>query len=669
MSLETVLQIGKVLRSSENSLKYFKYVEPCPRDPRTNEWPICITIPLKENFSFDWEGMIFTPENQRDTLYYLKFKTSDSDGLVKYVFGDIFFEKKSSIKRDGSIDCGEGGYYRLANPNHPNPAYRPSSFFRGMSGYNDIIKNNVDSLSVIQQFHEQLEKNIQKVERILKYIPAISIFLEIRSDSTPLVSLLDNEEELYLRTIDQIFKNTSKSNLEKVGLPSELSECNETQKSKIFDLNNSSLFIHFDFPEKKHWYKYEKAMELLNTKILSEFVDNTSNGLVLKKTLYKTLCSGDKKNDIQFPSFDDSNKYKSRNFQTDSLQDLFYAIDYSSKGKLISGTNMKLIILPRGEYLTAKDYDDFLEKRDEARILAKNKDSNKKLVDPIFDFFSDDEKNITSFDLIFCKKGGLSSPDFDLIELSGIEKSNLRLIRERIRHISQEISEERKSFYKTEKELFPININDSFREILGNPQFDSKTGKVSFKPNPKYQSHLLKVLPLIYTENYYQDDTLLPAFIQNVEYSIRAGDSMFNFLKYDLKFLLKMQNTKNDRFMDITSSESYQIGFLLGGMAKNLSQEINSFEKNYVGNLTRRIGTLSDFIKLKNEIEQKLIMHDKAKFTFQTSYDLAQKLKEFKSRYDTEECAFGFFENYFRPIPKKGGAISDETNTTKNQQL
>lgn len=36
MSLDTVLQIGKVLRSSENSLKYFKYVEPCPKDKDGN---------------------------------------------------------------------------------------------------------------------------------------------------------------------------------------------------------------------------------------------------------------------------------------------------------------------------------------------------------------------------------------------------------------------------------------------------------------------------------------------------------------------------------------------------------------------------------------------------------------------------------------------------------
>lgn len=93
---------------------------------------------------------------------------------------------------------------------------------------------------------------------------------------------------------------------------------------------------------------------------------------------------------------------------------------------------------------------------------------------------------------------------------------------------------------------------------------------------------------------------------------------------------------------------------------KNLSGVINSFEKNYVGNLTRRIATLSDFIKLKNEIEQKLILHDKAKFTFQSSYDLAQLIKDFSISYDKEQCAFGFFEGYFKPIPKKDTSSVEE---------
>ena len=663
MSLETVLQIGKVLRSSENSLKYFKYVEACPRDKDGN-WPICITIPVKEDFSFEWGGIKITPENQRENLFYMKFKTSDSDGLVKYVFGDIDFVKKASIKKNGSIDISESGYYRLENPEHNNAAYRPSSFYRGLNDFKDIIKSDEENASsVLRKFHKELEENIKRIERILKYTPAVLYAMEVKKVEY-LLGMLDNEEKLYTTTVERVFGDIQKATLKKAQLPLELTECNESQKRLIFDLNNTNIFIHFEFTGRRHWYMFESDMELINSKVLSEFVDYTSNGLVLKKTLYKTLCSGDKKNDIQFPSFSDKNKHKAKNFESDSLQDLFYAIDYTSKGKLITGTDIKLIVLPRGEHLTAKDYDDFLEKRDEAKILAKNKYSNQNLDDPIFNFFSDEDQSITSFDLIFCKKGGLSSPDSDLIELSGIEKSNLRLLRERIHHISQEISAERKIFLKTEKELFPLTLEYSFRDIIGNPQIDSKTGKISFKANPKYQSHLLKVLPLIYTQNYQHDEALLPAFIQNAEYTIRAGDTKYIFLKFEFKFLMKIQNTKTDRFMEITTSESYQIGFMLGGMAKNLSQEINSFEKNYVGNLTRRVGTLFDFIKLKNEIEQKLIMHDKSKFTFQISYDLAQKVKGFNSRYDKEECAFGFMESYFKPIPKKDPTTKkeDETN-------
>jgi hypothetical protein len=167
---------------------------------------------------------------------------------------------------------------------------------------------------------------------------------------------------------------------------------------------------------------------------------------------------------------------------------------------------------------------------------------------------------------------------------------------------------------------------------------------------------MLKVLPLIYTENYYQDATLLPAFNQNIEYSIRAGDNKFNILKFDLMFLFRIQNTqpfKKGGFMEIINSESYQLGLLLGELSKNLSQEINSFDKQYVGNLTRRIATMEDFIKFKNEIEEKLIMHDKTNFTYKTSYELSQKVKEFSSVYNKDNCVFGFMESYFKPLPKK----------------
>lgn len=667
MSLDTILKIGKALRKAENNLKYFKYVEPYPtkKDKDGNIiYPLCLTIPVKDDFSFDWDNVKVTPENERSNLYYLKFKTSDSDGLVKYVFGDIFYSKIAKIKKDDSIEKGENGFYRLENTGHSNAAYRLSSFNRGRKDYEEIYKSSSleDDLAVGQKFHNTLDKDLILVERILEYIPAIEYYFNGKNN-LPFKQLLDDENLLKEYSIVYIYENSGTVNLKKLIGSVKINELNENQKKKLLSFINGSVFIHFSFPMGKHWYQFEDDLNLTNAKILSDFVEKSANGLVLKKTLYKTLCSGDKKNDIQFPFFEIDNKHKSMTFNNEDIQDLFYAIDYANKGRLISGTDIKMITLPLGENLKANDYEDFLVKKDEGRIVAINKTKGGQKDEPLFDFFSEkEETSITSFDIIFCKKGGLTAPDTDLIEISGIEKSNLRQTKKRITDIASDIYMERKKYLRTEKDLSPLSIEFSFRNILGTPQTDNKTGKVTIKPNPKYQSHLLKVLPLIYTENYYQDDVLLPVFIQNIEYSIRAGDEKYSFLKFDLKFLLKIQNTQNDKFMEISNSESYQIGLMLGSLARNLALEINSFEKNYVGNLTRRINNLPDFRKLKNEIEQKLIMHDKVKFTFQTSYDLAQNVKNFKGKYDKDECAFGFLENYFKPIAKKNQPVL-ETNS------
>ncbi|PDP44261.1 hypothetical protein [Tannerella forsythia] len=657
MSLDTVLKIGEALRQSDDSLKYFKYIESCPTDNKGN-YPLCITIPVKEDFSFDWNGIKITPENERDKLYYLKFKTSDSDGLVKYIFGDIYYEKKASVKKDGTIESNEGGYYRLANPN-ASSAYRLSSFYRGDPDFNNIIvgaEKSKISTTALQKIRQNTKDNLDLLEKILEYSSAVEYYFSNIIDK-PFKDFLSDKEMLFLYATKQNFLKTTRTILNKLGVKSNFDEFEDKEKIKLFTLTNTSIFIHFQFDDKKHWYHFTNEVSLVNTKMLSDFFENSGDGFVLKKTLYKTLCSGDKKNDIQFPGFKIQDKYKSKSFIEDDMQNLFYALSYTNKGKTIQGTDIKLIVLPRGENLTAKDYEDFQEKQNEVQIVANNASFNS----PLFDFSETEKAEITAFDLIFTKKGGTTSPDKDLVEISGVEKSKLRQIKERIEDIAKDVYKKRKEFINTEKDLIPLSPEYSFKNILGNPLAD-KNGKVKFDVNPKYQSHLLKVLPLIYSDSYFKDDMLLDSFIQNVEYSIRSGDSKYNFLKFDLIFLLKIQNNINDKYMEIIQSESYEIGLMLGALAKNLSLEINSFEKNYVGNLTRRIGTLSDFIKLKTDIEQKLIMHDKSKFTFQMSYDLAQKVKNFKSQYDKEECAFGFMESYFKPLPKNDKKEEERIN-------
>lgn len=55
-----------------------------------------------------------------------------------------------------------------------------------------------------------------------------------------------------------------------------------------------------------------------------EYVDDKNKErLVLKKSLWPTICSGDKKNDIQFPNFDLKNRYKTRGFTESDIEDLF----------------------------------------------------------------------------------------------------------------------------------------------------------------------------------------------------------------------------------------------------------------------------------------------------------------------------------------------------------
>ena len=118
--------------------------------------------------------------------------------------------------------------------------------------------------------------------------------------------------------------------------------------------------------------------------------------------------------------------------------------------------------------------------------------------------------------------------------------------------------------------------------------------------------------------------------------------------------------------MNILESPSYKLGLSLGKMAIPLKKEIKSFEKNYVGNLTRRIASIEDLIRLKTDIEQKLIMHEKTYPDIkEASLTLANDVKIFNGRYDKNECAFGFFESYFT-YKKNNDGNSSEENKTEN---
>jgi hypothetical protein len=131
-----------------------------------------------------------------------------------------------------------------------------------------------------------------------------------------------------------------------------------------------------------------------------------------------------------------------------------------------------------------------------------------------------------------------------------------------------------------------------------------------------------------------------------VEFSVRSGIPKYSFLKYDLKFLSSIQNSKNNRFMEITNSRSYQIGLGLGKLSKPLKKKINPFEKRYVGLLTRHVSTKNDCVKFANEINEMLVRHERA--WRDKSAEVCNQIANIPlDEYDKEKLALGFFEGYF----------------------
>lgn len=666
--LDTVLTIGKALRNSPNAIKHNQYIEACPIETDKNK-VLRLSIPVSEDFQFNLEQLSeITDENViREKLFYLKFKTSDADGLVKYIWGDIYYTLKKGA---------EGGYYRLGDPKNKQKAFRSTSFDRGDKDYQEVFniyeqsqRNSFIDRFNIGLFRKEFALKKTFIHNLLKYQIGIEEALEQNREGKKIdiSELLSDEQKLLDYTAFHVFKNiegsrNSKKEFRRVLEIEEpvwnMIKDEKANLLKLAEYSTGQIYLHFDFSG-KHWYEYSNEFEVVTEKMLKDFVEQASNGkgFILKKSLFKTLSSPEK--DWQFPAFDPNKRYRNKVFDSpNQISDLSHAIRYSETGLNIPKTEIKIIILPKGVNLTSIQYEQFadrfkrLEDADEREriINEQNKpDSIDFLFRPVLESVA---SNITQFDLVFSKRGGLTSPDVDLVEISGIEKSKLQEISERIRQIKAMLYEQRSKYFN--QELKPLSIHYCFLDILGD----------STKAKKKYQSHLLKVLPLIYSGTYYRDPLLLPLFIEKAEEMIRDPEIKFNFnlFKFDFYFLSLIQNTQNEgeNLMKITESPSYELGLLLGKLAQPLIFEIKAFEKSYVGNLTRRIATLPDLIKFKSFIEEKLVIHEKNYPKMrETSLDLTEDIKNFESRYDKNECAFGFFESYFTPF---------ESNKPKTQE-
>lgn len=638
MSLDTVLKIGNILRNSKEKMSFSNAIVSCPKD-KDGCWPFCLSLPVDKDFNIIFDKVLEVPENRRNSLYYLMYKTSTSDTVCRYIYGDIYYSFKGTLGKNGSINKPvEGGNYRLVES--------PSSFDKGTATCNEICSLSgfsPEGIDEFQQIRTGLAKEQILIERILKYAPAIIKYFENENVSS-FKEYIENEDNLK-NICCTINKENNKKKLEK------LSEVKGEEE--LLQLNSASIFLHFSYEDgngdEKCWYDFSNILELVIRKMHNEYVDTNKEGLVLKKSRWPTICSGDKKNDIQFPNFDLENRYKTRAFTESEIEDLFYGVTYAANnGKNFSDSNYKLIVLPCGDNLKAEDLKLFQEKRNEPAIVSAN-DYKDDLISSILE----DSSTFTSFDFIFARKERTKPDDTYLMEISNITRSNLNRVTSRICKKAYQVYAGRNKEIKVDMSL--SICCKSFSNLLGNVQLDA-TGKVKIAASKKYESHILKVLPLIYKGDYYNDPYLLHSFVTNVESATRIGDGSFwcKILKYDLMFILSIQNNKQNKFMEITNSCSFKLGFKIGKMAQPLRKFIGSFEKNYVGLLSRRVSTKEDCIRFVTDLCQKLVMHDSVWSVMSAEvFDDLANISE--SEYDKDELSFGFLDGYFKyePTDKK----------------
>lgn len=616
MSLETVIKIGSIYRQSNQGLQRHRYINQTQRDidaflknkdadgniVQTTIYAISV-LEKDNRFFFDLENKtIVLDEDVKKKLMYLNFKTSDKDSDKKYLFGDIIY----SNFKDKKGEINENGNYRLAKV-EDGVVKKKSSFFRSEEVAASLAE------TVIEKFRKEFERNIENIESILT--------------------------------------------------------------------DHLGVGLHFVFEEDKNWFELEGVMDLINKKLMEEFVfeDPQTKVISLQKSLFKTIAGVVKSDAVGgvTPDFKKETAFKVKAFKSmDDVINLLYAIGIAEYVKVSVSKDLGIVVLPNivvvpnstDTEITIRQLSNFYgfkgfgnEQPTRKKNLKDTIEEENDLLEDLEDEEGDNESDAlftklvvnefrddVTFDLVFIKPAGMSTPSVDLTEISSIEKTLLKEINQRINLVKKSLIEQFLEENPKEKKSLQLELKYSFKNILSD-----KT-----KAEKKYHAHILKVLPEIYSDNYFQDPIILPAFIEKVERNIRNDEQKFRYFKYDFYFLMNIQ--KFDNLMAITSTKSYAIGKYLGTMAEPFAAwrddcPIKSFEKSYVGNLTRRISNIEEVSKFCVFLNEKLVIHEKTFLDVKQSYlNLLETIKDFgNEKYDKNACALGFFESYFTNKKKK----------------
>lgn len=632
--LETLLDIGEVLRK-EHPIDTYQYFVETPKTNIEDKRKVQVwSVSVDEDFNFDIDD---AKEIVGNIGRYFTFrpKTSENDTTYRYVCGDVYYSLKKHQNKQKEITYHEVSAYRTKKQK--------------------IVSENSSENDKKNKYRTEGSKDkscfeITKIEQMSEFTKGDSEISDFRKSFSSNLEKIENF--LYKKALAIIEENES--------------------------IIEGGVILHFDFQfdnQNRNWFERERQTRPIKKAITNFFFDKQNDLYVLNKSLHHAISSHQE--DAQFPEFNKINQFKTRGFTEAETESLFHSLrfvdKYSNQGVRIG--NLRISILPRGNLnkLTSQAILDFFT-TEETTFSDKNLDevadaekSFSKIIkrnsDPLLEKLTENvPESIRQFDLIFVDTSG--NAIVDSVELSGVERSFLTHLRDKVKSAVSEINAEReKSEVEVSNSFETITIANSIKHILENPYEDKK------RFQKIYQSCLLKTLPKVYSNTYYRDSILLNWFIENTELWIRNADfdkakAHFILTKFDWLFLTKIQIEGENFMEELIKSESYNIGIKLGELCRPISWKKGSFTATHAGMLTRRVSTVPGLLQFVLEVNEIMCRN---KLATKERRSLANELVGFvknleQKDYDKYFLGFGFFESYFKKITDKDKTVVNDLN-------
>lgn len=175
--LTTLLSIGRTLRRQPGAagIRHHRYIRPAP-EPGKGQALLCFEVSVSEEMEFDIHtARPIEDEAARAELFYLNYKTSNSDTMKKYLFGDICRYQVKKPK-DTVYSEAEANFLLGASNAKPGSAYQLNSFERARPDAEDLQHPG------ILAFRASVERQMPALLEWFRAVPSLYLNFRFKPD-------------------------------------------------------------------------------------------------------------------------------------------------------------------------------------------------------------------------------------------------------------------------------------------------------------------------------------------------------------------------------------------------------------------------------------------------------------------------------------------------------